>query len=128
MKKKVSVKPVAKKVVRKKVATSAKKASEKSDKAGSSVKPDGALPHGLAGSIGTVTHYYGGIKVAIVKLSKPVKVGTAVRFLGATTDFAQQIQSLQFDHKDIASAPKGKEVGTKVKKRVREGDQVFLVE
>ncbi|MEK7554424.1 MAG: hypothetical protein AAB518_00340 [Patescibacteria group bacterium] len=96
----------------------AKKAKEKSSRAGSgSVKP-----------IGVVTHYYGGIGVAIVKFSKPTKAGTTVTFRGATTDFNQTISSLQFDHKDIASAPKGKEVGTKVKKRVREGDQVFLAE
>ena len=78
--------------------------------------------------IGKVTHYFGEIKVGIVKFSKPTKVGASIRFLGATTDFEQAIQSLQYDHKAIATAPKGKEVGMKVKKRVREGDQVFLVD
>jgi translation elongation factor EF-1alpha len=76
--------------------------------------------------IGTVTHYYGGLGVAIVKFSAAVKAGTAVRFHGATTDFSQTIDSMQYDHKDIASAPKGKEIGIKVKDKVREGDEVFL--
>lgn len=76
--------------------------------------------------IGKVTHYFTAIKVAIVKFAKPVKKGTAVRFSGATTDFKQKIGSLQYNHKDIAVAPKGKQVGMKVSKRVREGDVVYL--
>ena len=75
--------------------------------------------------IGTVTHYYGGIKVGIFKFTKPVKIGEEICVKGATTDFKQTINSIQFDHKPIASAQKGKEVGIKVKKKVREGDEVF---
>ena len=75
--------------------------------------------------IGVVTHFYNGIKVAIVKFSKPVKLGLEVRFQGATTDFSQKITSMQYDHKDIALAPKGKQVGLKVSKRVREGDKLY---
>lgn len=77
--------------------------------------------------IGAVTHYYSGIGVAIVKFNKTVKTGTAVRFQGATTNFEQMLDSMQFDHKDIASAAKGKEIGVKVKDKVREGDKVFPV-
>src|SRR3989344_8103840 len=75
--------------------------------------------------IGAVTHYYGGINVAIVKFKKTMKKGTAVRFSGATTDFNQTITSIQYDHKDIDAAPKGKEVGVQVEKKVREGDEVY---
>lgn len=75
--------------------------------------------------IGIVTHFYNGIKVAIVKFSKPVKSGSEIRFEGATTDFSQKVASMQYDHKDIAVAPKGKQVGLKVSKRVREGDKVY---
>ena len=77
---------------------------------------------------GVVTHYYGGIGVGIVKCLKPVKTGMPVRFSGATTDFTQTIQSLQYEHEKIVSAAKGKEVGMKVKKRVREGDEMFFAE
>lgn len=75
--------------------------------------------------IGTVTHFYGGIKVAIVKFSKPVRQGSAVGFRGATTDFVQKLESMQYDHKVVRLAPKGKQIGVKVKKRVREGDKVY---
>ena len=77
--------------------------------------------------IGVVTHYYGGIGVAIVKFKKAVKIGTEVNFCGATTDFSQKISSMQYDHKEISSAKKGQEVGIKVDEKVREGDEVCEV-
>lgn len=77
--------------------------------------------------IGVVTHFYGGIGVAIIKFNKAVKRGVQVRFHGATTDFSQALDSMQYEHKDIDSAPKGKEVGVKVGDRVREGDEIFEV-
>lgn len=77
--------------------------------------------------IGKVTHYYGGIEVAIVKFNKIVKKGFMVRFSGATTNFEQPLDSMQYDHKDIVSAPKGKEIGVKVNDKVRDGDEVFEV-
>ena len=75
--------------------------------------------------IGEVTHFFGKIKVAIVKLKAPVKVGVEVWFKGVTTDFKQVIQSMQIDHEPISLAKKGKEIGIKVKKRAREGDLVY---
>ncbi len=77
--------------------------------------------------IGVVTHFYGAIGVAIVKFNRAMKVGTALRFSGATTDFEEMIKSIQFNHEAVQSAKKGQQVGIKVKKRVREGDSVFLV-
>ena len=74
--------------------------------------------------IGTVTHYYGGLGVAIVKFSRSVKVGEEIRFRGATTDFKEKITSMQYDHKDITEAKKNQEVGIKVGEKVREGDRV----
>ncbi|HEX4104442.1 MAG TPA: hypothetical protein VHZ04_03150 [Candidatus Paceibacterota bacterium] len=76
--------------------------------------------------IGEVTHFYTEIGVAIVKFNKKVPVGAELHFLGATTDFKDTAKSMQYDHKPVAAAPKGKEVGIKVKKRVREGDKVHF--
>jgi len=75
--------------------------------------------------IGEITHFYGGIGVAIVKFNKAVEVGAELHFKGAHTDFSQVIDSMQFDHKDIKSAKKGQEVGIKVEEKVHEGDEVF---
>ena len=77
--------------------------------------------------IGVVTHYYGNLEVAIVKFKQAVAVGTAVKFKGTTTDFEQVVKSIQYDHKSVETAKKGQEVGIKVKDKVREGDEVFLV-
>ncbi len=76
--------------------------------------------------IGFVTHFYGGIEVAIVKFSVPVAIGTKLHFKGATTDFTDTVRSIQYDHQAIEEAKKGQEVGIKVKDKVREGDEVYL--
>lgn len=76
--------------------------------------------------VGRVTHYFRKIKVAIVKFSKPVRAGALLYFRGATTDFKQEAESLQYNHKPLRTAPKGKQVGIKVLKRVREGDKVYV--
>jgi hypothetical protein len=108
----------AKKVV-KKATTKASKKPAKKAKTAKAPKP--------AKPIGVVTHFYTEIKVAIVKFKKPVRVGTELYFKGATTDFKETAKSMQFDHKAITIAPKGKLVGIKIKKRVREGDEVYAV-
>ena len=77
--------------------------------------------------IGEVTHYFGHVPAAIVKLTKALKKGDQVHFKGQTTDFEQEVTSMQIDHKSIEKAKKGNEVGIQVTDRVREGDDVFLV-
>lgn len=76
--------------------------------------------------VGMVTHFYGKAMVAIVKFNQDVSKGSKVTFQGATTDFSQSVDSMEFDHKPIDPAPKGKEVGIKVKEKVRDGDEVYL--
>ncbi|KKW16869.1 MAG: hypothetical protein UY56_C0008G0012 [Parcubacteria group bacterium GW2011_GWA1_50_14] len=75
--------------------------------------------------LGAVTHYFGHIGVAIVKCKKPISVGDALWFKGATTDFRASVSSMQWEHKPISKSKKGQEVGIKVKEHVREGDSVF---
>jgi putative protease len=77
--------------------------------------------------IGEVTHFYGGLSVAIVKFKEPVKVGDEIWFFGATTDFKEKIGSMQYNHQGIPEAKKGQEVGIKVEGKVREGDEVYRV-
>lgn len=77
--------------------------------------------------IGDVTHYFGHIPAGIIKLTAPLKVGDQIHFKGVTTDFEQEIISMQLNHKDIKKAKPGNEIGVEVTDRVREGDEVFLV-
>lgn len=75
--------------------------------------------------VGEVTHYYDKIGVAIVKFNKAVSVGDKIKFKGANVEFEQEIESMQFDHKEIKSAKKGQEIGIKVDQKVHEGNEVY---
>jgi len=75
--------------------------------------------------IGKVSHYFDKIGVAAIKLAGPLKKGDVIRFEGGDTLFSQKIASLQKEHKTVATAKKGDEVGIKVKEKVREGYRVF---
>ncbi len=77
--------------------------------------------------IGEVTHYFNHIDVAVVKLSGSLKQGDKIRLKGATTDFEEDVKSMQIEHKQVKEAGKGKAVGLKVKERVREGDAVYKI-
>ena len=78
--------------------------------------------------IGRITHYYSHLGVGIIELhAGELKVGDAVHFKGAHTDFTQTVDSMQVDHQDVTRAENGKSVGVKVKDKVREHDRVFLV-
>ncbi len=119
MKKKISKKKAVKKVARK---TPKKKPIKKT------VKKTAKKVFGkVEKPIGVVTHFYTAIKVAIVKFKKPVRVGARLRFQGSTTNFEFDVKSMQFDHKAVTVAAKGKQIGIKVGKRVREGDGVYEV-
>ncbi len=111
--------PAKKKVVAKKI----KKVATKKTK-----KVVGRIPALVSKEklVGKVTHFYTHLKVAIVKFKQEVRVASKLHFKGATTDFSMVIGSLQYNHKPINKAPKGKQTGLKVTKRVREGDLVFL--
>ena len=76
--------------------------------------------------IGEITHYFSDIKVAVIKLKMPLKIGTKIRIVGGEeTDFNQEIKSMQIDHKPVKLAKKGKSVGIKVKEKVREGYKIY---
>jgi len=75
--------------------------------------------------IGTVTHFYNRICVAVIDLTDDIRVGDSVHFLGRYTDFRQQVISIQIEHEQVEGAGKGQEIALKVDKRVRKGDKVF---
>jgi hypothetical protein len=109
-------KKVAKRKPTKKKVSTKRNVAKKKAKAPKTNKP-----------IGTVTHFYNEISVAIVRFKEPIQLGAVLHFKGATTDFQHPVTSMQFDHQPITKAPKGKQIGIKVRKRVREGDLVHRV-
>ncbi|KYK24391.1 hypothetical protein AYK26_06855 [Euryarchaeota archaeon SM23-78] len=78
--------------------------------------------------VGTVTHYYTNIGVAVIELTDTLKVGDKIHIKGATSDFTQKVDSMQIEHKNVKEAKKGESIGLKVKEHVREHDKVFVVE
>lgn len=77
--------------------------------------------------IGEVTHFFGKINVAVVKLTKKLKVDDTIHFLGRNTDFEQEVTSMQIEHETITAAEGGSEVAIKTIQSVRRGDSVFLL-
>lgn len=78
--------------------------------------------------IGHVVSYFAKIGVAAIEIeSGEIKVGDTLYFSGRTTDFEQQIGSIQIDRNPVESAQAGDSVGIKVKDRVRDGDEVYKV-
>ena len=75
--------------------------------------------------IGHVTHFYGRISVAVVALTDTIRVGDTVHIFGRTTDFRQEVKSLEIEHQPVEEAGPGQEVAVKVTRRVRPRDKVF---
>lgn len=77
--------------------------------------------------VGVVTHYYGHLAVAAVKLEVALKVGDTIRVLGHTSDFRQKVGSIQIEHQAVTEAIGGDEIGLKVTEHAREHDVVYRV-
>lgn len=78
--------------------------------------------------IGTVVHFFKGPSVAVVRLTDgELAVGDRVRFHGHTTEFTEQVTSMEVDHKKVERAKVGEEVAIQVTDRARQHDQVFKV-
>lgn len=75
--------------------------------------------------IGEISHYFGKIGVAVIKLDDTLKVNEKVHIKGANTDFTQDITSMQIDHNPVEEAKAGQSIGMKVDQPVREHDKVY---
>ena len=78
--------------------------------------------------VGKITHYYSNIAVAIVEVSDTISVGDKIHIQGATSDFEQEVGSLQIEHESVETAKAGQVIGLKVDEKTRGGDKVFVVE
>ena len=89
-----------------------------------------ARPAPLPGEerVGFVTHYFGHLSVAAVRLdSGSLRVGDTIRILGHTSDFRQRVESMQVEHQPVTEAGKRQEIGIKVTQHARENDDVYKV-
>ena len=77
--------------------------------------------------IGTVDHFFSNISVGMIKLTDLLKVGDKIRIKGNTSDFTQDISSMQIDRVPAQEAKAGDLISIKVEQRVRKDDAVYKV-
>lgn len=119
-------KTLKKKAAKKKVAK--KKTAKKTKPAPAKPKPVKGEPSANEEALGTVTHYYSHLQVALVQLNKgTLKTGDSIRIKGHTTDFTQTVESMEYEHQHIDQATAGQCFGLRVKDHAREHDIVYLV-
>lgn len=81
--------------------------------------------------VGEVTHFFDKISVAIIKVAKgqKIKVGDTLHYKNKkeSTDFTENVDSMQLFKEPVEVAKAGEEVGVKVGQKISEGVEVFLV-
>lgn len=77
--------------------------------------------------IGTITHYYSHLDVAVLNLKDTLKVGDSIHILGHTTDFMQKVTSMEIDHHRVVEVKPGDNVALKVIEPVRVNDVIYRV-
>jgi putative protease len=79
--------------------------------------------------VGTVTHYFGGPGVAVIHITEgELHQGDTIHIVGHTSDFVEEVTSMEVEHQKVQTARAGDEIAVKVVERVRQHDQVFRVE
>jgi putative protease len=56
-----------------------------------------------------------------------IKIGDVLKYQGHTTDFTEEVTSMEKDNQAVEEAKVGDLIGVKVKERVRENDKVYKV-
>ena len=136
-KKTVKKKTLKKKTVKKAAGKKVKPASQKAIEPKPLMVEPGPPPMGIPPveepasneeAIGTVTHYYSHLGVAVVQINKgTLRSGDTVHFKGHTTNFTQKVESLEYEHQHVEQVSAGQSVGIKVQDHAREHDIVYRV-
>jgi putative protease len=118
--------------IRRKVAKPARKPARKAPvrraapKAAKPMPASPPEPPAPGERIGVVTHYYGNLLVAIVKLEAgSLRVGDSIHIRGHTSDFSQRVESLQVEHASVNEVGPHDEFGIKVVQHARAHDVVY---
>ncbi len=77
--------------------------------------------------VGKITHYYGNLNVGIIELNDALKVGEKIHIKGHTSDFTQDVSSMQIEHATVSEAKAGEHIGIKVAQKVHPHDKVYKV-
>ncbi len=78
--------------------------------------------------VGSVIKFFDKTSIAAVKLDfGDLAVGDMIRIKGATTDFTQKIEELEFDHRPVQKAARGQFTGIKLSQAAKPFDLVYKV-
>ena len=78
--------------------------------------------------VGVIVKFFAKPSVAALEIAQgTVKKGDLLRYKGHTTDFTEEVASMEIDNQAVDEVKAGDLVGVKVKERVREGDKVYKV-
>jgi putative protease len=78
--------------------------------------------------VGIIVKFFAKPSVAAIEVtSGTIKTGDLLAYRGHTTDFTEEVTSMEIDNQSVEEAKVGDVVGIKVKDRVRENDKVYKV-
>ncbi|MCK5725102.1 MAG: hypothetical protein KAI84_21380 [Gammaproteobacteria bacterium] len=78
--------------------------------------------------VAVIVKFFSKPSVAALEVTNgTIKKGDILRYKGHTTDFIEEISSMEIDNQVVDEVKVGDLVGVKVKERVRENDKVYKV-
>ena len=78
--------------------------------------------------VAVIVKFFAKPSVAALEVTNgTIKKGDILRYKGHTTDFTQEVSSMEIDNQPVDEVKVGDLVGLKVKERVREKDKVYKV-
>jgi len=70
--------------------------------------------------IGKVIHYFDKATVAVIKAGGKISVGDTLKFVHGESEFTQQVESMQIEHKPVELVKAGEEVAIKVNEKTHQ--------
>jgi translation elongation factor EF-1alpha len=78
--------------------------------------------------VGVIVKFFAKPSVAAIEVtSGTIRKGDTLMYKGHTTEFTEEVKSMEIDNQPVDEAKVGDMIGVKVKERVREKDKVFKV-
>lgn len=78
--------------------------------------------------VGVVVKFFAKPSVAAIEVtSGTIRQGDTLKYKGHTTDFTDQVGSIEIDNQPIEEAKVGDLIGVKVKEKVRENDLIYKI-
>jgi putative protease len=78
--------------------------------------------------VGVIVKFFAKPSVAAIEITRgSIKRGDILKYKGHTTDFTEEVKSMEIDNQPVDEATVGDMIGVKVEERVREKDKVYKV-